>query len=145
MNLGTQIKITTALDYASANADRPGATLDMLGYEGVLMIVKFGTIAAGAVTSIKAQQDSASGMGTVQDLLGTGITVADDDDDQIFVIDLYRPRERYVRVFVDKDAANATAEMAIYVQYGAKELPCSNNVTDEVTTEIHASPAEGAA
>jgi hypothetical protein len=145
MNLSNYSKITTALDYASGTADRTGAILDMSGFEGVLMIVKFATIAGSAVTSIKAQQGAAVAMGDAADLEGTGITVADDDDDQVFVIDLYRPQERYVRIYVDKDASNATAESAIYVQYGARNLPVDNNVDDAVTCELHVSPDEGTA
>ena len=145
MNLSENVKVTTALDYASGSADRNGATLDMQGYEGVLMIVKLAAVATGAVTSIKAQQDSASGMGTAADLAGTGQTIADDDDNQVFIIDLYQPQERYVRLVVDKDGTNAVAESAIYVQYGPRSLPVSNNVTDAVTTEKHISPAEGTA
>lgn len=144
-SLWNDTKITTALDYASGTSDRNGAILDMSGYEGVLMIVKFATIAAGATTSIKAQQDTAAGGGTMADLAGTGITVANDDDNQIFCIDLKQPRERYVRVVVDKDGANAVAESAIYIQYGAHEVPVTNTVTDEVTGEFHVAPAEGTA
>lgn len=145
MNLLKNVKVSDALDYASGTADRNGATLDMQGYEGVIMLVKFATIAAGATTSIKAQQDTASGMGTAADLEGTGISVAADDDDQIFAIDIYRPTERYVRLVVDKDTSNATAESAVYIQYGAKKVPIENNVTDEMTCETHVSPAEGTA
>ncbi|MBN2404491.1 MAG: hypothetical protein JXE06_02820 [Coriobacteriia bacterium] len=139
------LKVSTALDYAEAAADRNGATLDMKGYDGVLMVVKFAAIAAGAVTSIKAQQDSASNMGTAADLEGTSITVADDDDNQVFIIDLEKPAERYVRLVVDKDAANNTAEDAIYVQYGPGYKPQTNAVTDEVTIERHVTPDEGTA
>jgi hypothetical protein len=141
----TDVKITTALDYVSGTADRNGAILDMADYRGVLMIVKFATIAPGATTSVKAQQDTAVGGGTMADLLGTGITVVDDDDNQIFVIDLYEPAERYVRLVVDKDAANATGESAVYVQYGSRKRPVTNTVTDLVTYERHMTPAEGTA
>ena len=143
MNLIKNTKITTALDYASGTASRNGAILDMQGFEGVLMIVKFATIATSAVGDIHAEQDSASGGGTMADLTGTAIAVADNDDHQIFIIDLYRPQERYVRAVVTKDASNAMAEEAIYLQYGAKELPIDNNVTDLVTYELHVSPDEG--
>lgn len=145
MNLSKQVKITKALDYASGTADRSGATLDMQGFEGVLMVVQFATIAAGAAVGIKAQQGAASNLSDAADLADTAITVADDDDNQIFVIDLYRPQERYVRVVVDNDATNASAQSAVYYQYGATDLPASNNVTDAVTTELHVSPAEGTA
>ncbi len=145
MNLSKDVKITSALDHAEASADRNGATLDMEGYEGVLMVVKFGDIAGSAVTSIKAQQGAASNLSDAADLEGTGITVADDDDNQIFVIDVYRPQERYVRVVVDKDASHNTEEMAWYIQYGPKKKPVDNNVADTITTELHVSPAEGTA
>lgn len=145
MNLGKDTKVTTALDYASGNSDRNGATLDMQGFEGVLMIVKFATIAADAVTSIKAQQGAASNLSDAADLAGTAQAVAADDDNQVFVIDLYKPQERYVRLVVDKDGTNAAAESAVYVQYGPRVKPVANNVADAVTHELHVSPAEGTA
>ena len=84
-------------------------------------------------------------MSDAADLAGTGITVAADDDNQIFVLDIFQPAERYVRVVVDKDAANATAEDAIYIQYAGRTVPFDNNQTDAVTYELHVSPAEGTA
>lgn len=141
----TDLKYTTALDYASGSADREGAILDMMGFHGVRMIVKFGTIATGAVTKVKAQQDTDVAGGTMEDLEGTSITVADDDDNQIFIIDIKDPVERYVRLVVDKDASNATAEMAVYEQYDPTYHPTTVTVTDKVTYERHQSPAEGTA
>lgn len=145
MNLGKNTIVRSGLDYASGSADRNGAEFDMQGFEGVLMIFKFAAIAAGAVTSIKAQQDTVTGMGSAADIEGTAQAVAADDDDQIFVIDLYRPRERFVRGVVDKDASNATAEVLVYVGYGARKMPTSMALTDEVSYELHVSPAEGTA
>jgi hypothetical protein len=146
MNLSKDIKITQALPFlaASASADRNGAILDMQGYEGVLMIVQFADIAAGATTSIKAQQDTDPLGATMADLAGTGIAVADNDDDQLFFIDL-KPTERYVRVVIDKDAANNTNECALYIQYGPGQKPVINNVANLVTGEVHNYPAEGVA
>ncbi len=142
----TEFKFKSALDIATAaSADRNGATLDMLGYRGVFLCVKFGTIATGAVTSIKAQQGAASDLSDAADLAGTRITVADDDDHQTFIIDLYEPVKRYVRVVVDKDAANATQECAWYIQYAAINRPTTPTVADAVTYERHMSPAEGTA
>ncbi|MBU0495045.1 MAG: hypothetical protein KKA73_14200 [Chloroflexi bacterium] len=148
MNLSTNVKISTAItptDGAAGTADINGTILDMMGFEGVLMVVRFGAITGSAVTSIKAQQDTASGGGTMADLEGTSITVADDDDDQIFIIDLYRPQERYVRLVVDRGTQNAVVASAEYIQYGPRSLPTDNNVDDAVTCELHVSPDEGTA
>ena len=145
MNLSQNIQIRTALDHAEGSADRNGAEFDMQGFEGVMIVTKFGDIAAGAVTTVKAQQDSATGMAGAADLEGTGISVAADDDNQIFIIDIYRPQERFVRGVVDKDASNNTEEMMFYVGYGARKLPVVQTLADEVTYELHVSPDEGTA
>lgn len=145
MNLGKNCKIMTGLDYAEGATDRTGAEADMQGWDGILIITKFAAIATGATTVVKAQQDTATGMGSAADLTGTGITVADNDDDQIFVIDLYKPLERFVRGYVDKDTSNNSAESMIYVLYSGSKAPFANNQTDEVTYELHVSPAEGTA
>ena len=142
----SEFRVTTALDLAAAAAaDREGAVLDMMNFRGVLVVVKFGAIAADAVTSIKLQQGAASNLSDAADLAGTKIDVAADDDDQIFLLDLYEPVERYVRVVVDKDATHTTQEMAVYLQYGARVRPTTPTVADEVTYERHVSPAEGTA
>jgi hypothetical protein len=141
--ISEDIKITPALAYASGTADRNGATLDMKGFDGVLMVVQLATVAAGAVTSIKAQQGAASNLSDAADLAGTGVAIAADDDDEVKYIDLWQPRERYVRVVVDKDGSNACAESAVYIQYRARELPTTHAAT--VTGEAHLAPAEGTA
>ena len=136
------IAITSAAGVAGTS-DLNGATLDMQGFEGVLMIVTFGVITGSAVTTIKAQQDSAAGMGTAADLLGTEQTVADTDDEKTFYIDLYKPEERYVRLVVPRATQNAVVASATYIQYGAKKAPVTHGTN--VSGETHVSPIEGTA
>ena len=140
-NLGVNVKQTEALDYASGSADRNGATLDMAGFGGVLVQVHFAAIATGAVTKIKVQQGKLANGSDMADLEGTGITIADDADNKLFWLDL-RPSERYVRLVVDKDATNATAESAVYVQYDPQGI--ARPFTD-ADGETHGLPAEGTA
>jgi hypothetical protein len=146
LNLLKNVKISSAVTPAAGVAgttDIEGTILDMSGYEGVLMLVRMGAITGSAVTSIKAQQDTDSAGGTMADLLGTSQTIADDDDNEIFVIDLFRPQERYVRLYVDRGTQNAVVASAEYIQYGPKAAP----VTQPTGTngETHVSPAEGTA
>lgn len=140
-NLAPNTKTTEALDYASAATDRNGAILDMAGFGGVLTMVHFAAIAAGAVTSIKVQQGAESDGSDMADLAGTGMTIADTDDNKVFRLDV-RPRERYVRVVVDKDGTNATAESATYTQYDPVGI--SAPIAD-ADSETHGLPAEGTA
>ena len=146
MNLSKNVKISRAIspaDGTAATTDINGVTLDMQGFEGVLMEVVMGAITGTAVTSIKAQQGAESDLSDAADLEDTGQSIADSDDNEIFYIDLYRPTERYVRVVVDRGTANAVVASATYFQYGAKEGPVSHGTY--VSGEIHVGPDEGTA
>ena len=129
----------------AASADRNGDIIDMAGYEDAKFIVTAHSVASGAVTSIKVQQGAASNMSDAADLAGTSISIADDDDGEVFVIAITKPKERYLRLVVDKDASNNTDESATVELSGARTLPALENVTDEVTVEVHTSPSEGTA
>ena len=76
-------------------------------------------------------------------MLGTGQTIADTDDEKVFYIDLYKPRERYVRLVVDRGTQNAVVASAEYEQYGARNEPVTHG--SNVSGETHISPAEGTA
>jgi len=141
MNLGRHIKILNALDYASGTASRNGAEVDMQDWDGVIAVVKLATIAASAVGDIHWEQDTATGMGSAADLTGTAIAIGEDDDDEIYVSELYRPLERFVRIVVTKDASNAQAESAVYILYKGDKLPVADMGADAY--ELNVSPAEG--
>jgi hypothetical protein len=128
---------------AAGVSDINGSILDMAGFEGVKMHVRFGAITAGAVTSIKAQQGSQSDLSDAADIAGSGQTVADTDDDKSFVIDLLRPDKRYVRLVVDRGTQNAVVAEAHYEQYGAFAKKITHG--SDVAVEQFTSPAEGAA
>lgn len=141
MNLGKQIKILNALDYASGTATREGAECDMQDWDGVIAIVKHATVAASAAGDVHWEQDTATGMGSAADLAGTAIAVATANSNEIFALELYRPLERFVRIVVTKDGANAQAESAVYILYKGDKVPVSNIGADEY--ELSISPAEG--
>lgn len=146
MNLGSNVKLTVVSNAVVAGTTNINCTeIDMLGYEGVLFIVQFGAITAGAATTIKAQQDTATGMGSAADLEGTAVTVADDDDDQAAWIDLYKPRERFVRCVITRATQNSVVESAIAIQYKGKKAPITHDATTILGGETHISPAEGTA
>ena len=120
-----------------------GANLHMQGYEGAVAIIEMGTIAATAVTSIKWQQSDTTTSADFSDLEGTGIDIAADDDDKIFVSELYKPTKRYVRIVVARATANAALRAATYIQYKARSAPVTQGT--DVTTELSVGPAEGTA
>lgn len=129
---------------SAATTDLTSEAVDMQGFEGARFICGFGALTSTAVTSVKAQQCDTSG-GTYADLAGTAITVADDDDNQISIIDVYRPTERFLKHVVDRGTANAVIDFLIVELYGPKEIPVSETADNVISAEKHVSPAEGTA
>lgn len=128
----------------AATSDINCAVVDTNGFGALRYIVQFGTITSGAVTSVKAQQGTQVGGGDMADLLGSGITVADDDDDKVFIIDIKNPDERYSRCVIDRGTQNAVIESVIAELYD----PRTAAVTQDSTvggSEQHDAPAEGTA
>ena len=130
---------------AAGATDINGSTLDMAGFDAVTMLAQFGAIVSGAATSIKAQHGDASDASDMADVEGTSQTVADTDDEKLFVINIIRPQKRYVRLVVKRATQNATV-IGTYIQYAAKELPVpSQGSVVGGTPESFVFPASGTA
>jgi hypothetical protein len=139
------IAVTTA-NGATGTTDIEGVSLDMAGYSDVTCIVAMGPITANAVTGLKLQgsADSAGSPDDWTDLTGTSQTVADDDDNQVFLLSVNRPAKRYIRLYVDRATQAATVGSAVYVQTGARKRPVTHGSNVNAAEEF-ASPAEGTA
>ena len=135
----TKVKVATVAGTSAINSD----SVDMAGYEGVLFFTTVLAITSGGLQSINGAQSSDDS--NFDDLLGSKVTIADDDDDQTFFLDIYRPEDRYVRLEVARATQNSAFGEIYAIRYGARELPVDNNVTDLVTGEQHSSPIEGTA
>jgi hypothetical protein len=132
--LTDQALISSAITPAAGvagTADIEGTIIDMKGYDSVLMIAYFGAITGGAVTTIKARQGADSGLSDAADIEGSSQTVADDDDNEIFFIDLKEVQKRYVQLYVDRGTANAVVGGAVYLRYNARRPPVTQTVNGE--------------
>jgi hypothetical protein len=145
-SLQKQVKVTRVMNaVAAGTSDQNSSVIDMQGWDGVTFLAAFGTITSGAVTSVKVQQGADSGLSDGADLEGTSVTVADDDDNQIAIVEVYRPRERYVRLVVDRGTQNAVIDGVIAIQYNGRRQPSTHDSSTVIAAESHNSPAEGTA
>lgn len=136
----TLVKTTVVAGTSDIQSD----AVDMAGYEGVVFYISMGAITATAVTSANVQQSSTAALaGTETDILGSKITIADDDDNQMAIIDLYRPSKRYVNAIVLRATANSVINSIIAVQYGSGKLPTTNDTATVIDALTLISPAEG--
>ena len=147
MNLSKTAKVTRVSNAVTAGTtDINSSSVDMQGFDAVQFIVAFGAITASAVTSVKLQQSSDDGSSdSWADLEGTSQTVADNDDNQLFILDHARPRERYVRCVVDRGTQDAVVDGIIAMQYNADVEPVTHDSTTVGGSELHHAPAEGTA
>lgn len=145
-------KVKTIKLHAPVSAGSTDVTdstvVDMQNFEGVRFLVGFGAITAGGVQGVKVKQATAKTSATAltngADLAGTLVSVADDDDNDIAIVDIYRPLERYLQPVVTRATQNSVVEFVIAEQYGAKKLPVVQDSTVP-NSETHASPSEGTA
>lgn len=145
-NANNESAIVISNTAAAGTSTVTSSAIDMAGYEGCKIYVKFGAIVSGAATSIKAQQSSDDGgSDAYADLAGTSQTVADTDDNKVFIIDIVRPQERYLKAIVSRATQNSTVESIVAVRYGAKKLPATDDSATVGGREQHVSPAEGTA
>lgn len=135
------IASTTTAGAAGTSAITSSA-VDTAGYDGCLFIVPFGAIVTNAVTSIKVQQCDTSG-GSYADLLGTSQTVADDSDDKLFYVDVFRPQEQFLKLVVSRATQNATVGGIVAILYNASSRPTTQGTN--VAGETFNWPAEGTA
>ena len=147
MNLANNISaIRISNAAAAATTDITSSAVDMQGFEGCIFIVTMGAITSGAVTSVKLQQSSDDGgSDAYADLEETSVTVADDDDNQVVIVDIKFPRERYLKCIVDRGTQNAVVDGIVALRYGSREQPATNDSSTVVSREVHCSPAEGTA
>jgi len=144
MDFSTNWKATRVSNaVAAGTTDINSSSVDMSGFESVTFIVSFGTITATAVTSIKAGQSADDT--TFNDLLGSAITVADTDDNQIAILEIVKPTDRFVRCTVDRGTANAVIDSIIAFQGRALEAAVTHDASTVVGSELHHAPAEGTA
>ncbi len=146
MNLSKNYKITRVENAAAAGQTAlTSDSVDMANFEGVEFEVIMGAITAGGVQSAKLQQSSDDGSADdFSDIEGSSQTIADDDDNQVFVLEVHRPTKRYVRCVVSRATQNSVLDAIVARQYGGRVKPSTNGATIG-GVETHASPAEGTA
>lgn len=131
---------------AAGTSDQNSSGVNMDNAEAVTFYTAFGTITAGAVTSVKLQQSSDDGStDDYSDIEGSGVTVADDDDNQVAVNECVRPTKKWVRAVVDRGTQNAVIDGIIAVKTGLRKAPVTTEDTSIIEVNSVVGPAEGTA
>ncbi len=138
MNLSKNVKLTKVLALSSsAGTALNTASVDMQGFEGVMFFGRMATADVGNFANLAQSSDDSS----FADLLGTKVVPGDDADS--FMIDVYRPLDRFVRLEVVRAGADTIVGDIYAIQYSGRTAPTTHGAT--IDAETHISPAEGTA
>ena len=151
MVLNESVRLVRASNAVTAgSSDSNGTGVDLSadgGYCGVMFILAVGTLSSSQVTTLKAQVSSDDGSNDAYaDLADTQTTaMSDDDDNQLVVLDVYQPPEKWVRPVVERATANAVIDSVVAVLYRNRTVPTTHDTTTVQTSLVAAQKSEGTA
>lgn len=132
MSLLKNIKITrVAASASAAQTDVNGSILDMAGFDGVLFIALTGDVTDTSALALKAEQNTLNQAGGMAELVGSAAFTAGatSADGKALVLDVFAPRERYIRAVLERGTANAVVDGIIAIQYQARSKPTAQDAS----------------
>lgn len=139
------VVVSTGITAASTSVTNLSG-IDTRGFTGVMIIALLGTLTATQTTSLKAQGSSDDGStDAYADLAGSSTgNAADGDTGKCLILDIYKPKERYVKPVLVRGTANAVVTSIIAILYNAAEEPVTAGAGISQRKTV-ASPANGTA
>ena len=143
-NLFGTIKVDQILGYyAAGTTKRTSSIIDMSGWEGVVFVASLGTTIENGTVLVGIEQNTAnttSGMAGVAGTAAHTITAANAAlTSSCIVVDVHKPRERYLQCFITPAVQNAVILGIVAIRYNGSEVP---DVSGPILATILASPAE---
>lgn len=132
MSLLKNVKFTrVAASAVAAQTDVASSILDMSGYEGVLFVALTGDVTATSALALKAEQNIANSTSGMAELVGSAAFTAgaSDADSKALVLDIFQPREQFVRAVLERGTANAVVDGIIAIQYSAGNVPTAQDAS----------------
>jgi hypothetical protein len=130
---------------AANNTDSNSDRIDMTGWDGIVFIAPVTDSVDTGVATLKVEQntiDSDTGMAALSGASAAKTSAADDDiNDQLLVVDVYRPLKRYVQGVRTSGTANIAFGSLIAILYNGKKLPPTAHASI-LTLAAVAGPAE---
>lgn len=129
MSLLKNVKITrVAASAVAAQTDVSGSILDMAGFDGVLFIGLLGDVTDTSALALKAETNSVNLTAGMAALVGGPAFTANatSADNAVLLLDVYKPREQFIRPVLKRGTANAVVDGIIAIQYGAASKPTVN-------------------
>lgn len=142
---GVDIREAGAPVAAGSTIDNNSDRIDMANYEGVVFVVPITDSVDTGVATLTIEQNSAdsdTGMAALSGAVSTVTSAANDDlNGQVLIVDVYRPRERYLQAVRTSATANIAFGTVIAILYGPRVEPRTAHSTVAAQVAV-TSPAE---
>jgi len=128
---------------AAGQATTVGEIVDTAGYQCARFVYKLGAVTDGAAVTLKIYQGSDATVSDVAELSGASAAIAttSSDSDQFLVIDVIKPRERYLRPTIVTATQDVEIDSAFCFLYNPDVIPVTQPATVDASTLV-VSPAE---
>jgi hypothetical protein len=147
MNLLTDVSIREvgapigAADSTDSNSDR----IDMANWTGVIFVAPVTDSVATRVATLKVEQniaDSDSGMALLAGASATDTCAVNDDlNDQLLIVSVHEPHERYLQAVRVSATANIAFGSLVAILYGPRAQPVGDHST-VLDSVLAVSPSE---
>lgn len=134
LNLLNDIKVIPVEPYASAaTSTLTTDVVDTQGFDSIAFIAYIGDATSGATITLTGKTNTASSTSSP-----TPVTLADtvaytagasDADDKVMILDLHKPRDRYVFATLTRADQNVVLNGIIAVLYNAHQLPVTQHAS----------------
>jgi hypothetical protein len=141
MNITTSTKVTRVANAAAAaQTDVTSSSVDMKGFFAVTFAAAVGSIASTGTVDMHAEgSDDDSSW---SNLTGATITqLGDADDNKLALLEITDPRQRYVRVVVERGTADSSVDSIVAIQSEPQREPTTHSTTVDSATLVHAPAA----
>lgn len=123
---------------AASQATTVGEIVDTAGFGGACFIYKLGVVVdAGAVT-LKIYQGTDSTVSDVAEISGASAAIASasSDSEQMLVVDVIKPRERYLRPTIVTATQDTEIDWGVCILYNPSEIPVTQTSAVDASTLV---------
>ena len=142
--IGTQLLKNCQFDWAGAlvtaasSTDSNSSRFDMAGFDGVLFWTTITDCVSGGVATLKVEEntaDSDTGMTLITGASAAATSGANDDlNNTLLIVDVYRPRERYVQGVRVSATQNIAFGEIHAIRYKSRKGPITQSATTVSTS-----------
>jgi hypothetical protein len=123
---------------SAGKATTVGEIVDTAGFGGACFIYKLGSVTDASAITLKIYQGTDSTVSDAAEISGASAAIASasTDSEQMLVVDVIKPRERYLRPTIVVGTQNAEIDWGLCILYNPSEIPVTQTSALDASTLV---------